>query len=257
MHITTQIFGQSVHADTLYFAWACMGLVLVIGFILSTGLKTEPAGYTTRQHMAEGLFKFFKSLTDAQIGKKYGDKFIVLIGSIFLFILTSYYAGLLPWKLGGLLSWWPTLPAAPGEHAHAWHGASPCADINVPAAMALIVIAIYVLAGVFVGKHHYVQMFLPINITKKGIKLNLICILELMDLVVRPLTLTLRLFANTFAGETLLATFIALVALVVPMVMVGFEMFVGALQAFIFAVLSTVYIGAAIEHAEHLSHDSH
>jgi F-type H+-transporting ATPase subunit a len=100
-------------------------------------------------------------------------------------------------------------------------------------------------------------MFLPINFSKeKGLSLNLMCLIELMDLLIRPLTLTLRLFANTVAGETLLATFIGLVALVIPVVVLGFEMFVGLLQAFLFAILTCVYIGGAVQHAEHLVHDA-
>ena len=83
------------------------------------------------------------------------------------------------------------------------------------------------------------------------------CLIEIMDLAIRPLTLTLRLFANTVAGETLLATFIGLVALVLPIVVLGFEMFVGVLQAFLFTILTCVYVGGAVQHAEHLIHDEH
>lgn len=257
-HITTEIFGKAVHADTLYFAWACMGLTVLFFGFLALGLKPSPAGYGVKQHFAESVFKFFKGLTDGQIGKKRGDAYIFFVGSIFLFIIVNYYAGLLPWKLGSMFEWWPTLPPAHGEHhGHAWHGASPCADLNIPAGMALIVIIVYVCSGAMVAGWKYLQMFFPINFSKKGISINLMCIIELMDLIVRPLTLTLRLFANTVAGETLLATFIALVALVVPMIMVGFELFVGVLQSFIFTILSTVYIGTAVQHAEHLLHDEH
>jgi F0F1-type ATP synthase membrane subunit a len=46
------------------------------------------------------------------------------------------------------------------------------------------------------------------------------------------------------------------VALVIPVVVLGFEMFVGLLQAFLFAILTCVYIGGAVQHAEHLVHDA-
>ncbi len=246
-HITTQIFGQTVHADTLYFAWAVMGLILLASLLLTTGLSADPARYTKRQFLAEGFYSFIRGLCEDQIGKR-GRDYVLLIGSIFIFVLGSYYAGLLPWKMGALFSWWPRI----GHHI--WHGASPCADINVPAGMAVIVISIYFLSGVKVGGWKYFQMYLPINIGAKGISLNPMCLIELMDLVVRPLTLSLRLFANTVAGETLLATFITLVALFLPVGILGFEMFVGILQAFLFTILSTVYIGTAVQHAEHLAH---
>lgn len=260
-HITTEILGNQVNADTLYFAWGCMGVLLVAGFLLAQGLKADPGTYSARQHFAEGLYKFFRQLCLDQIGPR-GKHYTFYIGSLFLFIITAYYAGLIPWKLGSMFDWWPMLPAEHGAHGHhaaghPWHGASPCADVNVPTALALVSLVIYLLSGTLVGGFKYVQSFLPINFTKKGIKLNLMFLIELMDVAVRPLTLTLRLFANTVAGETLLAVFIGLVAVALPAGIVAFELFVGALQAFLFTILTTVYIGTAVQHAEHLVHDDH
>ena len=302
-HITTQFFGQTVHADTLYFAWACMAVILVFCLFLVSGLNADTNKFGKRQFFAEGVFSFIRNLTRDQIGKR-GDNYVFFIGSIFIFILVNYYAGLLPWKMGSLFEWWPQLPtheaaehvsqavhqagahvaehadnlvehakaqaaahgheaAAAAHHAssahasHPWHGASPCADINVPAGIALIVVCVYFLSGALVGGFKYVQEFLPIKFSKKGIALNPMCLIEIMDLAVRPLTLSLRLFANTVAGETLLATFIGLVALLLPAAVLGFEMAVGLLQAFLFTILSTVYIGTAVQHAEHLVHDEH
>ncbi len=261
-HITTELLGQQVNADTLYFAWAVMGFLVVAGFILSVGLKAETANYGTRQHFAEGIYKFFNKLCVDQIGPR-GKNYVFYIGSLFIFIISAYYAGLFPWKIGSLFEWWPMLPAEHvaehGHHAvgHPWHGASPLADINIPAAMAVVSLIAYILSGVAVGGFKYVQSFLPINFTNKGIKLNLMCLIEIMDLAVRPLTLTLRLFANTLAGETLLAVFITMLAIALPAGILAFEVFVGALQAFLFTILTTVYIGTAVQHAEHLIHDDH
>jgi len=265
-HIQSHFLGQSFHADSIYFAWACMALILACAVFLVAGLKVNINEYGNRQFFAEGIFSFVRSLTSGQIGKR-GDSFVFFIGSIFLFILVNYYAGLLPWKMGAIFSWWPQMPvhevAEHGHHAvehisHPWHGASPCADINITAGMAVIVIIAYFFTGVFVAGFKYVELFLPFAPSKKGwAKLNPMCILEVMDLAIRPLTLSLRLFANTFAGETLLATAIAACAWFLPAGVLGFEIAVGLLQAFLFTILSTVYIGAAVQHAEHLLHDEH
>jgi F-type H+-transporting ATPase subunit a len=257
-HITGEILGKTVHIDTLYFTWSCMGLILISALALGSGLSAETQKYGIRQHIAESIFNFIRWLTTNNIGKR-GDKYIFFIGSIFIFILVNYYAGLLPWKMGSLFEWWPQIPAhgEHGGHGHPWHGASPCADINITAGMAVLVIITYFMSGTFVAGFKYIQMFLPINITKYGIKLNLMCLIEIMDLAVRPLTLSLRLFANTLAGETLLASFISMVALVLPVAILGFEMAVGVLQSFIFTILTAVYIGSAVQHAEHLLHDEH
>lgn len=281
-HIETQILGQTVHADTLFFTWACMGFILLLSVFLVSGLSANVEKFGKRQFFAEGIFSFIRGLTRDQIGKR-GDHYVFFIGSIFLFILVNYYAGLLPWKMGSLFEWWPQMPvhevaSAAAEHgsevagaasheavehaSHPWHGASPCADINVPAGMAIVVVCVYFLSGALVGGFKYIQEFLPVKFSKKGISFNGMCLIEIMDLAVRPLTLSLRLLANTVAGEILLATFITFTLLApaiipLPGVVLAFEVAVGLLQAFIFSILSTVYIGVAVKHAEHLVHDDH
>lgn len=249
-HLETEMLGYTVHADTLYFSWACMGLILLASIFLVSGISSNPQKYGIRQFISESIYDFIRGLAKDQIGKR-ADSYVFFLGSIFVFVFVSYCAGLLPWKIGHLFHWWP------GEHGHLWHGASPCADLNVTAGMALVVIVTYFFTGIFIGGWNYFQMFLPINISSKGISINLMCLIEIMDLVVRPLTLSLRLFANTVAGEVLVATFVGLVALVVPMFALGFEVFVGVLQAFIFTILSAVYIGAAVQHAEHHTELAH
>ena len=69
-------------------------------------------------------------------------------------------------------------------------------------------------------------------------------------MLLRPFTLALRLFANTFAGEALLATLVKISPFIVPILALAFEFGVGILQAFIFAMLTTVYISIALAHAE-------
>ncbi|MCE2929456.1 MAG: F0F1 ATP synthase subunit A [Candidatus Caenarcaniphilales bacterium] len=254
-HITGQILGQSVNIDTLYFAWACMLASLLVVTFLAFNLSNETNKFNTRQFLAESIFDFLRGVAKNQIGSR-SDKFLFFLGSIFFFILFAYYAGLAPWKLGSAFSWWPMIPGEHG-HSHPWHGASPCADINVTAGMAILVITTYVASGIFVGGFSYFQIFLPINFDHGKIKLNFIFFIEILDLIVRPLTLSLRLFANTFAGEILLSTFVVLCPLFIPSLALGFEAFVGVLQAFVFTMLAAVYIGAAIQHAEHAAHASH
>ncbi|MDD9897739.1 MAG: F0F1 ATP synthase subunit A [Candidatus Melainabacteria bacterium] len=262
-HITGEILGKSVHIDTLYFAWGCMAFVLLLAWSLSAGISADTSKFGVRQYFVETIFGFLRGLVTDQVGKKRANNYTFFIGSIFLFILTCYYAGLLPWKLGSIFSWWPQIPVhqagAHGHdavHLHPWHGASPVADLNVPAAMALMVIFVYFFSGVKVGGWKYIESFLPIRFTEKGWNmLNPMCLIELMDLIVRPLTLSLRLFANTVAGETLLSTFITLTYFIIPVFVMGFELAVGLLQSFLFTILSTVYIATAIQHAEHCVHE--
>lgn len=75
--------------------------------------------------------------------------------------------------------------------------------------------------------------------------------LEIISHCIRPVSLTIRLFANMFAGEEVTIGFMALVPYVVPIAVMGLHIFVSFLQAFIFTILSTAYVGGAVAHEEH------
>ncbi len=231
VHITGEVLGNKIHMDTLIFSWAIMGLILVSTFILTRNLKIE--GYSGKQAFIEGIWGLINGLTSSQIGEK-GKSFNPLIGGMFIFILVSYWAGLMPWKVGEAISGWPLL-----DDGHHWEGASPAGDINVTMGMALIALFTYIGAGIKYGGMHYILMyFKPLGFV------------EWLDALVRPLTLSLRLFANTVAGEILVMSILGLVAIVVPALAVAFELFVGVIQALVFSLLTTVYIGTAVAHAE-------
>lgn len=75
--------------------------------------------------------------------------------------------------------------------------------------------------------------------------------LEIISHCIRPVSLTIRLFANMFAGEEVTIGFMAIVPYVVPVAFLGLHVFVSFIQAFIFTVLSTAYVGGAVAHEEH------
>lgn len=122
---------------------------------------------------------------------------------------------------------------------------SPTADISVTLGLAAIVFLIVHFLGITRNTKHYFKhylhpfpIFLPLN---------------LIEQIARPVTLALRLFANIFAGEILIATIIMAGGYGIPLMMVwqGFSIFVGAIQAFLFTILTMVYIAQATVHEEH------
>jgi F-type H+-transporting ATPase subunit a len=70
--------------------------------------------------------------------------------------------------------------------------------------------------------------------------------IELVSHAARPISLTIRLFANMFAGEQVTLVFLGLVPLVVPVAFMGLHVFVSVIQAYVFALLTLIYIGAAV-----------
>lgn len=75
--------------------------------------------------------------------------------------------------------------------------------------------------------------------------------LELISYCIRPVSLTIRLYANMYAGEEVTVNFMKVVELVIPVALMGLHVFVSFLQAFIFTVLSIAYVGGAVAHEEH------
>ncbi len=72
--------------------------------------------------------------------------------------------------------------------------------------------------------------------------------IEIVSHFARPLSLTVRLFANMFAGEQVYLTFISLTKLIVPVIFIGLHLFVSLLQAYIFTLLAMIYVGGAVSH---------
>lgn len=123
---------------------------------------------------------------------------------------------------------------------------SPTADLSVTAGLALVVFILVHYLGLTRNTKHYLKhyfepywFFFPLNLIKE---------------IAKPATLALRLYANIFAGEILIGTIVMAGFFGLPLMMAwqGFSIFIGAIQAFLFTILTMVYIsGAAIHEEEH------
>ena len=125
---------------------------------------------------------------------------------------------------------------------------SPTRDINTPAALALVVFFSVHYFGIrsqgVVG--YFKDLATPVYVLP----------LEIIGQLSRTLSLAVRLFGNIVSTDLIVAVIFALVPLFVPLPLVGFSMFTGLLQAYIFTALATVYIGAGLEASEPVSSKS-
>lgn len=216
------ICGQnmSFNMDTLVAMWAAMAFLLIIAFLSTRKLSIFPSKL---QVFFEKILGYFDGLVNGMINHD-GRKHFPLIASLFLFIVTANLMGQLPLKMIELKT---------GEIA------SPTNDINLTAGLALIVLIYYVSAGLIKKKGKF---FLH-EISFVGIISMLV---ELLELVTRPLTLALRLFGNILAGEILIAALLGLCAWGLPLPIMFFEILVACVQALVFTMLTTVYIATAV-----------
>lgn len=171
-----------------------------------------------RQPVAlEVLIDFLNDTISDVIGRP-AAPYLALLGSLAIFIAVANVIGVIPF-IG-----------------------SPTRDINTPLALALVV---------FFSVHYF-------GIRSKGLTRYLkdlaspffLLPLEIISQLSRTMALTLRLFGNIISTELIVAIIFALSPLFVPLPLVGFSLFTGLLQAYIFTVLAAVYIGAAIEAGE-------
>lgn len=144
---------------------------------------------------------------------------------------------------------------------------APASDLNTPLALAIIsAIAVETWAirslGIGYGKKFFNFGGLWRGITKFNIGMVLlgsidvfVGFLELISELVRLVSFTFRLFGNVFAGEVVLLMFTFLTPVVVTIPFYGLEIFVGVVQAFIFAALTLVFAKMAVEHGDHEGHD--
>lgn len=219
-------FVLPFHVDTIVTAWLAMAIVILVSLIVTRKMDRVPGKL---QVFAELVMGFVSGIAEGQIGKE-GKKHVPLVGSLFLFILASNLLGQIPWKL-----------------YHLKHGelASPTNDLNVTAALAVIVSIYYIGYGIYKKgfgyfKHYFEPMWFmaPLNI---------------MEEFTKPISLSIRLFGNILAGEVIIMVLLSILPkflFFMPIPMMLFELFVAFIQAFIFSILAASYISA-------VSTDSH
>ena len=139
-HWIVNLLGMPVNMDTLMVMWVVMLALIVFSFLATRNLSIVPGRL---QAVLEGLMSFFWGMTEA-LGKD-GKKHTPLLASLFMFILTANLVGQIPWRI-----------------YHLNHGelASPTNDINMTAAMAVVVLFYYIGAGVIKkGPKYFLHYF--------------------------------------------------------------------------------------------------
>jgi F-type H+-transporting ATPase subunit a len=193
-------------------------IIMVVFGLLRSRLSAHQPGKL--QLTFEAIYQFVAG--QAHDAVEHGSsQYVSFFGTLFIFVLFMNLIGVIP----GFES--PTMTPA------------------VPCALAVSVFLYYHTMGLrALGLGKYLRHFagpvwwlIPIMIP-----------IELISHLARPLSLTIRLFANMFAGEKVTLTFLSLTYLMIPAVFMGLHVFVAFLQAFIFMLLTMIYVGGAVAH---------
>lgn len=239
------------HANFLWFTWLSKHVthdnihivhgVVVFLFLLTIGLLYKkslksvdeeliPTGQVSLKDVVQAGIQSLFNLVRGVIPHHTEDYF-PLVCAIFFYIFCSNLLGVIP----GFLP--------------------PTENISTNAAVAITVFFYYHTVGIRrQGFKKYFQHFLVPDLGKGFIMIfvrySLIPILVVVELIshcVRPVTLSIRLFGNINGDHRVLSTFNDLVPAVVPVAILAFGIFVAFIQAFVFTLLSSIYIGIAVE----------
>ena len=230
--IPIQMFGYDLSlTNSGLFMVIVLGVIALITVVGTAGRALVPGRL---QSMAEMLYEFIDDLVVSTMGKS-GRKFFPLVLSLFLFVLFSNVIGLIP-----------------GTY-------TVTSQIIVTFALAMVVILTVVVYGLMKHGTHFFGLFVPSGVPKP--LLVLLTPIELISFLSRPISLSMRLFANMLAGHIALKVFAGFLLMLgaaggwfalapLPLAMIvaltALEFLVAGLQAFVFAVLTCIYLNDAL-----------
>jgi F-type H+-transporting ATPase subunit a len=200
-----------------------VALVIIVLFaMIRSSLSVDKPGKI--QQTFELIYNFQLDQANEIIGHHDGPKYVSFAGTLFIFVLFANLIGVIP------------------------SFESPTMFAPVPAGCAMATFLVYNILGLKEqGLLGYLKHFWG-PIWWLGF---LMFPIEIISHLARPMSLTIRLYANMVAGEKVTLVFLGLTYFLAPAVFMGLHVFVSLIQAFIFMVLTMIYIGGAVSHEEH------
>jgi F-type H+-transporting ATPase subunit a len=219
--------------------WMCI-VVAAVSLFLTLPVRSNSLVPTRMQSLSEMAYLFVADMVDS-VGGKEGMRFFPFIFTLFMFVLFANILGMIPFSF------------------------TVTSHIIVTFALAAFIFLIVLVVGF--GRHglHFFTLFVP---DVPWYMLILLIPIEMISFLIRPLTLSVRLFANMLAGHTMLQIFAGFVLALagaggvwallspVPVVLIvaiiGLEFLVAFLQAYVFTILTCIYLNEAVRlHEDH------
>ena len=218
---------RAVHVQPAYpaapisnaFAMELLVFVFLLAYFIVINATLSVEKPAAAQHLAEITHEFVSEQGESIIGHG-SERFTSYLTALFLFILLSNLLGLIP----GL--------------------ESPTANAVVPLGFALVTFIYYHYHGVRSNGFSYYKQFVGPVWWLSWLLLPI----EIISHLARVLSLTVRLYANMFAGDLVTLAFFSLVPIGIPLVFLGLHVFVASVQAYVFFLLAAIYLSLAVAH---------
>lgn len=222
-----------LHIGSIDASFTNSALLMVLAVVLATGFFVFSTGGarlvpSRLQSVSELVYEFIANMVDENVGHE-GKPYFPFLFTLFVFVLLGNLLGMIPWSF------------------------TFTSHIIVTFALAATVFIGVTLIGIFKHGFKFLSLFVPHGVP--FLLLVLLVPIEIVSYFIRPFTLSIRLFANMMAGHTMLVIFGGFVAAlgifgIAPVAMDVFlvllELLVACLQAYVFAILSSLYLRDAI-----------
>lgn len=213
----------SPHIIPPYVTYAMLASLILIGAAVAIrgSLALVPTGF---ENFIEVIVEALLNLTEENIGHKWGKTLFHIVGTVALYILVCNFMGLIP----GFVS--------------------PTSNINATASIAIPVFFATHYYGIKAHGVKYINHFTgPIRSIIALPLMILMGLLEMIGHLVRPLTLSVRLFGNMFSKHMILTILVMLAPAIIPTFVLGLGVLVSLIQTFVFVLLTTLYFAGAVE----------
>lgn len=210
-----RLFGILDVTGEVIAMWIFLALAAGISLLVTRNLKERPGRLQNLMEIAvSGLDDFFSGI----LGKENGRKYLFFLGPLFCFIILSNYSGLIP---GVGISKYVKAPTS---------------SLSVTLGLGIVTFVFLQAAGIHAGAKHYLKHFLTPVVP-----------LLLLDELIKPASLALRLFGNIFGEETVMENLYHLLPIGAPIIMMVLSLLFCAIQAIVYTMLTASYLQEFLE----------
>lgn len=257
--------------NTLLATWITIVVLLAVFFFGTRRRDLIPSGL---QNFLEWMVELLLGLVESVSGKEKGRRFFPLVATFFIFIVTCNLLDIFPGvdtvgridtaavaSAGGGQPWLGFLLVGNISNALIPWIRPATTDLNLTLAMAVVSVVVTQGFGFFyLGPAEHLSKYLNFRALFKNFPMGFVDffvgLLEIVSELGRIISFSFRLFGNIFAGSTLLAVFAFLLPVVTGLIFVPFEIFVAFIQAFVFAILTLVFMEVGTTGHSHAESDS-
>lgn len=216
--VIISLFGILDVTGEVITMWIMLLVIALLSQIVKKNLKERPGKF---QNIIETGIEYLDNFFSDILGKKKSRKYFTFLASLFIFIIFSNYSGLIPGV--GLTD----------------YVKAPTASLSVTAALGVVTFLFLQISGIRHNAKHYFKHFVK--------PMFFMLPLLVLDEIIKPASLTLRLYGNIFGEETVTEELYHIFPIGAPVVMMVLSLLFCALQAMVFTMLVSIYLDEVTE----------